>query len=321
MKRYSKSKLTILASTLFSEGGDWRSIFYFAKRLEAKGEAVPLVQVGGKRGFRQTCAAAVFAPKLLVNGLGTLERWPILLICFCRKDVRIYLHETAYRFNQLQAHSPLRYRIIAKILSRNPVLCVSKQAEAYYQKRFGSSRTHVVYECPGDVVPQKIDPLHQNIVMVGSINERKGVELFSRVADLAADKHPNWKFHWVGSKATMDQLYQSEKVTWHGWHWNPKDIIAQCDLFFLSSIDDPCPLAALEALHLQKRCVAFKDTGTAELIKDLKGCAVFSEYSEHEALSALDLSLSCETDETSNWQTELTSTGGFEDSVLNAIKS
>lgn len=128
--------------------------------------------------------------------------------------------------------------------------------------------------------------------MVGSINERKGVELFSKVADLAAKSHPSWQFHWIGSKATINELYESPMVTWHGWQWNPRDIVRQCDLFFLSSIDDPCPLAALEALHMGKGCVAYQATGTAELIKEVRGCAVFEEYNEDKALTALEVAYS-----------------------------
>lgn len=59
------------------------------------------------------------------------------------------------------------------------------QAEASYRERFGSLNTKVVYECPGDVDAPELDPLLKHIVMVGSIVDLKGVELFSQVADLA----------------------------------------------------------------------------------------------------------------------------------------
>jgi len=56
MQRCRNNRLTILASSLFSEGGDWRSIYFFAKYLESRGEPVAMVHVGGKRGFRQACS-------------------------------------------------------------------------------------------------------------------------------------------------------------------------------------------------------------------------------------------------------------------------
>jgi glycosyltransferase involved in cell wall biosynthesis len=320
LERYRNSRVTILASSLFSEGGDWRSIYFFGKQLESRGETVAMIQVGGKRGFRQTCAAGAYAPRLLVNGLGTLARWPVLIICLLRKDVRIYLHETGYVLDQFQNESPLRYRLLAKILRRNPLLCVSKQAESHYRERFGSESTHVVYECPGDAQTPDLDPMKKHIVMVGSINERKGVELFSKVADLAAESHPDWQFHWIGSKATMSELYQSPKVTWHGWQWNPRDIVRQCDLFFLSSIDDPCPLAALEALHMGKRCVAYKNTGTSELIKNLQGCSVYHEYEPEATLKALATAATAENNQSiSDTVGRMTNPSAFTAAVLDSI--
>lgn len=324
MKRYANSEVTILISSLFSEGGDWRSIYFFAKRLEAQGRSITLVSVNAKRGFRQMWAAAVFAPRLLVNGLGTLTKWPMLLICLWRKDARIYLHETGYMLDEFKASSPYRYRIVSRILSRNPLLCVSKQAEEMYRQRFGNVRTHVVYECPGDVKPPDLDPSKKNIVMVGSINERKGAELFSRVADLAAEKYPEWVFHWIGSKASMNKLYQSENVTWHGWQWNPREFVYQCDLFFLSSIDDPCPLAALEAIHMGKPCVAFSGTGTAELISDLKNCEVFLKHCENTAIDAIAKCLSDQEESSNNAPNptvDKTSPQGFQESILQALET
>jgi glycosyltransferase involved in cell wall biosynthesis len=267
-------------------------------------------------------AAAVYAPRLLVNGLSTLERWSVLLICLFRKDVRIYLHETGYVLDQFQKQSSLRYRLLARILRRNPVLCVSKQAETHYRERFGSTLTHIVYECPGEVEPSVLDPEKKHIVMVGSINERKGVELFSKVADLADEAHTDWQFHWIGSRASMSDLYQSPKVTWHGWQWNPRDIVRQCDLFFLSSIDDPCPLASLEALHMGKRCVVYKNTGTAELIVGITGCSIFESYCEKVVIERLRLALGTsqsEPESTKNLLINQTKPEAFATSVEKAL--
>ncbi|MGF1532022.1 MAG: glycosyltransferase family 4 protein [Puniceicoccaceae bacterium] len=287
LQRYRSSRLTILASSLFSEGGDWRSIYFLGKSLESRGESIIMVQVGGRRGLRQTLAAAFGSPNLLVNGLTTISRWHVLLLCLLRKDVRIYLHENQYILDQIQSQAPLRYRLLRRILAQNPILCVSEQAKSLYQERFQAVTTHVVYECPGNVNPPDLDPGQVHIIMVGSVNHRKGAELFSKTADIAAERFPSWQFHWVGGKATMDQLYQSPKVVWHGWQWNPQDLVRQADLFLLASIDDPCPLAALEALQLGKRCVAYRETGIAEIIADLPGCRVFEEYSPVAALEAL----------------------------------
>ena len=291
-QRYKKLDFAVLSQSTHSEGGDWRSIYFWAKHLESSGKRIALVKPESKRGLRQSIAIACATPKIIVNGLSTLSSWRVLLICLLRKDAAIYLHETAYVLDGFQKEHPLWYRLFQRIAKNNPLLCVSKQAEKLYRERFGAKKTQVVYECPGESsTAVSIDSTKTNIIMVGSINERKGAELFSKVADLAKARHPDWAFHWVGTLATMNALYRSEQVSWHGWHWNPASLLVDCELFFLSSIDDPCPLAALEAMHQGLRMVAYKDTGTAEIIHGLKGCAIFDDYSEQSALAAIEAAL------------------------------
>lgn len=292
MNRYRDARIVVLASTIHSEGGDWRSVYVLARHLEMQGESAPLINLGSKRSLRQFLAAVVFSPRLVVNGLGTALRWPVLLACLVRPNIALYLHETNYMLEQARDTKRVRFRFLQWVLRRNLLLCVSEQAETLYREHFGASRTHVVYECiGGDVEGGLFDPKKTHIVMVGSINERKGADLFSRVADLAAERHPDWQFHWVGGMATMDSIYQSDRVTWHGWQWVPKDVVSRCDLFFLSSLDDPCPLAALEAGSMGKRLVAYRETGTAEIIDGLRGCRVFETYEPDAVTAAIEEAL------------------------------
>lgn len=293
MNRYRQLKVAIIAASLFTEGGDWRSLFVYARREELRGEKVALIRLGARRSARQFLAIAAFAPRVILNGLGTVGTWRGLLLASIRKDVGIYLHETAYMLDEFRHGAPWRYRWLKKIMRRNPVLCVSRQAEQLYQERFGAQRTCVVYECPGteEASSNEFDPSATHIVMTGSLNPRKGVELFSRVADLAAVRHPTWKFHWLGAVATMEHLYQSPKVTWHGWTWYPGEFLQRCQLFFLASVDDPCPLSALEALGRGLPVVAYRGTGTAEIVEGLPGCAVFSEHTPEAAMEALEQAL------------------------------
>jgi glycosyltransferase involved in cell wall biosynthesis len=285
---YNSLKLVVMGSDFFSQGGAWRSIYLYTRYEEARGEAMHLLDLRGPRNLRQFVAAALFAPRILVNGLGSFAMVRVLLLCLIRRDVIVYLHETAYFLDRFAQLSPLRHGLLARILKRNPILCVSQQAAALYRARYGAVRTHVVYECPGGEEPPVFEAGRTHLVMVGSMDERKGIELFSKVADLAATNCPDWQFHWVGGMATRSKLYQSNTVKWHGWQWHPRDFIRQANLFFLSSLDDPCPLGALEALALGKRCVAYSKTGTAELIEGIDGCAVFNDYTPDSALVALE---------------------------------
>lgn len=292
LARYKNAELVIVGATFFTEGGDWRSIYLYARTAQNDGRSVIIVNPRDKRGLRQLLAVWAFSPRVIVNGLNSFDSWCVLAMCFARSDVRIYLHETEFALDGYREAHPVRYALLQRILGRNPLLCVSQKAEALYRARFGAHTTHVIYECAGDDDPLEFEAGRIHIVNVGSLNERKGVELFSRVADLAKEHHPDWEFHWIGGVATMNKLYRSPAVSWHGFAWHPKEVVSQCQLFFLSSIDDPCPLSALEALQSGVGCVAFANTGTAELVANVPGCAVFDTYDEQAALRALENALS-----------------------------
>ncbi len=79
----------------------------------------------------------------------------------------------------------------------------------------------------------------------------------------------------------------------------PSVFIRDADLFFLSSIDDPLPLACLEAMALGKRCVVYRKTGISEMLSGIRGCAVYDEYSIDAAMAALQHAFAEEPDSTS----------------------
>jgi len=289
--RYKSAELAIIGTTFFTEGGDWRSIYLYARRAESEGKSIVFVNPSDKRGLRQALAVWAFAPRVIVNGLNSFDSWCVLAMCMLRPDVRIYLHETEVALDSYREAHPVRYALLRHILGRNPLLCVSQKAETLYRQRFGTSTTHVVYECPGDDDAWEFEPGCVHILNVGSLNERKGVELFSKVADLARERHPDWRFHWIGGVATMNNLYRSPAVKWYGFTWHPTEALKKCQLFFLSSVDDPCPLSLLEALQQGMPCVAYDRTGSAEIIGGLPGCAVYSAYEPAAAMAAIEKAL------------------------------
>ncbi|MEI8121297.1 MAG: glycosyltransferase family 4 protein [bacterium] len=296
VKSYRGYKAVILGADFFTQGGAWRSIYAYCRQQELAGEPIHMVNLRGSRNVRQFLAAAAFAPRVIVNAFSAMGQWRVILMCLLRPDVFIYLHETQHFLDFFQRTNPLKYRLIRRIFRRNPILCVSEQAAEHYRSRFQARRTIVVYECPGEQSRPEFDHSNKHIVMVGSIDERKGAELFSRVADLAAANHLAWQFHWVGGVSTLNKLALSERVQWHGWQWEPREFVRRADLFFLSSVDDPCPLAALEALFEQRRCVAYRRTGIAELIEGIGGCAVFEDYTPEASLAGLAKALAADLD-------------------------
>jgi glycosyltransferase involved in cell wall biosynthesis len=287
-KYYRSRNIVVVGYDFHSEGGAWRSIYRYFRHAEALGQTVMLIDRRKQRTFRQLLAAVCFSPRILFNGIGTFCRWEGILACLLRKDILIYLHETAYMIDLYARQHPWKLRLFRWILKRNAVLCVSEQMQEYYRKEFGVHRSHVVREAVALPTPPDFESTCRHIVMVGSLDERKGVPLFSEVAALAATKGLQWRFHWIGAKASQSLGALSDNVRWWGWQDTPLEFVRRADLFFLSSVDDPLPLACLEAMALGKRCVVYRQTGIAEMIDGVQGCAVFETYTAAEAFHALE---------------------------------
>lgn len=185
--------------------------------------------------------------------------------------------------------------MLARMFPRLRLACVSQWQCAYLCSIFQVNHQALLYETVDFDQPYALNTNRKNILMLGYIMHRKGVELFSRVADLAAKERPDLCFSWIGSGDTAN-LYCSPLVHWIGEVQKPDALLQQCDLFFLSAMDDPFPLACLEALSLKKRCVVYKNTGTAEVIRDISGCAVFDEYTPEAAYKAICKALDADLD-------------------------
>jgi len=296
IKFYRSRALVIVGDDFFSEGGAWRSIYRYFRRAEAAGKAVLLVDLRKRNSLRTVVAAFLFSPRLLVNGLGLFQHWSGILAGLLRRDMLIYLHDTAYMVDGFARQHPWKFHFFSRILRRHTVLCVSEQMQTYYREQFGVTRSHVIREAVVLPEPPVFETDHRHVVMVGSMDERKGVKLFSEVAAAAAAKKLAWKFHWVGGLASQSLGALSSDVHWWGWQDVPLEFVSRADLFFLSSVDDPLPLAGLEAMALGKRCVVYRRTGIAEMIDGIRGCAVFENYSAADALRALEKVLAEEPD-------------------------
>jgi glycosyltransferase involved in cell wall biosynthesis len=287
-KFYRSRQLVLVGYDFQSEGGAWRSIYRYFRHVEALGQAAMLIDRRKRGTFRQLFAAVCFSPKILFNGMGTFHRWEGIFSCLLRQDILIYLHDTDYMIESYGRQHPWKFRFFRLILKRNTILCVSKQMQEYYRKEFGVRHSHVVYEAVVLPTPPGFDLNYRHIVMVGSMDERKGVKLFSEVAGSAISRNLPWKFHWVGALASQSLGALSKNVHWWGWQDTPLEFTSRADLFFLSSVDDPLPLACLEAMALGKRCVVYRQTGIAEMIDGIRGCAVFENYSPADAFRALE---------------------------------
>jgi glycosyltransferase involved in cell wall biosynthesis len=289
--RLRHSKLVVITFDFNPHGGSFISINNYSQYSKGKGEIVEMIAFDSRYGFVKILISFFLAKKILFNSLYCFNFSSLLLFSLLRKDALVYLHETQYAINDFKKRMPFKYKVFKKVVQKNRIVCVSRKQQEYFISEFGAKSTFVVYENIGSrlhIPFPKGQGLH--ILMVGYIMERKGVDLFSRVADKAKQEGENWNFHWIGS-GSFEGLYKSDNVRWLGYHPYPRIFYEDIDIFFLSSVDDPFPLSCLEALGSYKKVVCYKGTGVEEILSDVSGCAVFEDYSVEAAFNALKSAL------------------------------
>jgi len=294
ISRFKESRIVIIDK--FNEfGGADYPIRNYLRYLEKMGERTYLIRFMDQYGTISLFLALVLSNKILVNGLRPFNYWRLVIFVLLKRKAIIYLHETEWVFNNYRNINKIKYKVLSRILHKRVVLCSSKAHQSFIEDTFGAQQTHLVYNNIGDRFSIDRTEGVLNILMVGSVQARKGVTLFSELADYAISEGEPWKFIWIGGR-TFDapDLYFSENVEWlgHADHVVLNDCIGKSDLFFLASADDPFPLSCLEALSQFKKCVAYVGTGTAEIISDIEGCAVYSAYAVEAAFDAIKKALS-----------------------------
>lgn len=215
-------------------------------------------------------------------------------ICDMRSTpIVFYCHETQFVFRRLITEVGGRVDAFVKdILPNCHALAVSDR-QADWLGTLGCRSVRTVYNSIGSkFVPVEHTPAQDTpiVLMVGTQQRRKGVELFSHVADIAKQKGLNWRFVWLGAYTkAADGCYRSESVEWVG-HVSPEDVrhwLSRSSVFFLSSIDDPLPLGVGEALMSGIPSLVYADTGFSDFITLHHAGEVFNIYEPHVALEKL----------------------------------
>lgn len=255
---------------------------------------VKVYQIAGMNSPLKIFVMRMECKKIVVNGLKTFESKNVFLLKKHAGDLFVYLHETRYVFERWKSEFPEYWDMTREFLSGSNLLCVSQLQKDYLERELKVGSGKVIYN---SIIPYS-DPIYsfaeqcrsRNIIMVGTRQTRKGVELFSRTADLAKSRGGAYRFIWVGGKDVKEDLYFSDNVTWIP---NQDDrildaLLSGAHVFFLSSIDDPFPLVCLEAIAKGLRLVVYKGTGSAELSASLDTLEVYDEYTPEGALRAID---------------------------------
>jgi len=119
----------------------------------------------------------------------------------------------------------------------------------------------------------------------GTVDWRKGSEIFVLVAKALAERAPRGQVHflWVGGdpmpidmlRSDVERMGITDMVTFVGHRPDPVPYFSLFDIFLLTSREDPFPLVCLEAAALAKPIVCFADAGgTPEFVEADAGVVV-----------------------------------------------
>lgn len=313
IKRIRTAKLVAVAYSFHPHGGSCVSINHYCAVSENRGEYVEKLDLRERRAFTKAIMTVLLARAVLFNGLKCFESNLAIFMMLLRRNGAIYLQESEYALRDFARIHPVRHWFLSVFLQRRKVACISGVQAHYLQAAYGAQRTKLVYNTLPliDRAPYERDGV--KILMVGYVMARKGVELFSRLADYARDRGEAWHFYWIGG-GYAPELYFSKNVHWLGYKEHPQYYYPLIDVFFLASQDEPLGMVCAEALTNHKRCVAYGGTGYAELIRDILGCAVFEEYTVAAAYEAIRMALSKQLDVMAV-QSMLERTSGAEDFI------
>lgn len=228
-----------------------------------------------------------FARRLLDTGIPTV----------------VYVHETAYVYAHEAATRGERHEQLERLMPRLRLLCVSR-AQADFYRGLGAVDPLVVYNTvPDDDRPPYASPSvgeRPRVVMVGSVQDRKGADLFSRVAERAHLDGLPWDFAWFGQRSARlgAASMLSPLVDWRGAlpRRRVREELAAADVLLLPSLDDPMPLAVVEAVQQRLRVVTYDRVGSREILGGVSGYRAFTEYTPRAALDAVAAVLDDEVD-------------------------
>lgn len=216
----------------------------------------------------------------------------IAISALMHKPVIFYCHETEYAFLRMaEAVGGRADTFVNNILPKIPVLAVGNM-QANWLASLGAKHIRVVYNAPPHLNNHcvSLESDRKIILMVGSQQKRKGIELFSRVADIVCSSGLNWEFVWLGGYTkAAEGCYRSDNVQWKG-HVSQEEVhsyMVSASVFFLSSVDEPVGLCVVEALNNDLPCLVYKKVGIANFIKLNNFGEVFDIYDPHEAYKLL----------------------------------
>ncbi|MAU72708.1 MAG: group 1 glycosyl transferase [Pseudozobellia sp.] len=131
--------------------------------------------------------------------------------------------------------------------------------------------------------PNVLEGLEKNktILAVGSLDRyhHKGFDNLIDIADRVLRKRPEWKLKIIGGgdqglkflQEKVEKLNLQDSIIFTGFRTDVKEIMAQSEVFILSSRYEGLPMVLLEAMSQGMACIAYDcKTGPSDIIVDNK---------------------------------------------------
>jgi glycosyltransferase involved in cell wall biosynthesis len=184
---------------------------------------------------------------------------------------------------------------------------VSQRVQQYYETAFDipADKTKLVYDFAGipsgtstaaDVRKELgLKPETRLVAAVGSLNWRKGADLFLQVANQAkAAGHDNLHFAWVGAnskslaykemKYDIERMGLADYVSLVGIKSDMRGYFEALEVLLLTSREDPFPLVCMEAALMERPIICFAQAGgMPEFVRDDAGFVV--PYADVQAMA------------------------------------
>ena len=188
-----------------------------------------------------------------------------------------------YGFGEL--HDPTVSHLRERIESAQFVRSISKFGRGQLMLSCDRSQWPKLFYCPlgievGDFVPaaaRSIDPAVAHLLCVGRLSEEKGQALLLESIAALSAQGLRMRLHLVGDgpdrrwlEDFTEQLGITSSVIFEGWIDEAKlmSLYSTTDIFVLSSLAEGIPMVLIEAMALEKPCVAPRIAGIPELIDD-----------------------------------------------------
>ena len=229
---------------------------------------------------------------VIVNGLQQICNVDQLAAAVARRarrgPVLGYLHETRWILDRLPEIQKRRVRAILPHM--HLLLCCERQRQDFapYGRGLSASVVHnPTLSAGGDDGKPPPRRVHGSVLMSGTIQERKGIAFFNHCAESL--QAGGYSFSWAGQARDPGETL-SESVCFLG-HLSAAELqrrLLQTDIFFLSSLEDTFPLAAIEAYLHGCKLLLPRSTGLVDVLEGRSAVHIYESHSLEAARQGLD---------------------------------